>query len=83
MEAFGAADLWDYLNNYQFEEVLMYKDQLAASERCKQLLEEIERVKDSQKSGVYESDNDEITVQWYLDNLKDIQVDAPGAVVGQ
>ena len=80
MEAFGAADLWDYLNNYQFEEVLKYEDQLAASERCKQLLEEIKRVKDSQKSGEYCRDgDDEITVETYLDKLKEIEVDAPVA----
>jgi hypothetical protein len=78
MEKFGAADLWDYLNKYQFEEVLKYKDQLAESEKCKELLDEIERVKDSQKSGVY-CDDDDITVQMYLDKLKEIEVDAPVA----
>ena len=78
MGKFGAADLWDYLNKYQFEEVLKYKDQLAESEKCKELLDEIERVKDSQKSGVY-CDDDDITVQMYLDKLKEIEVDAPVA----
>ncbi len=82
MEKLGAADLWDYLNNYQFEEVLKYKDQLAESEKCKELLDEIERVKDSQTTDVYCYDDD-ITVQLYLDKLKKIEVDAPEAVVGQ
>lgn len=74
MEAYGAADMWDNLNHYQFEEFLKYKDQLAESERCKELLSEIERVKDIEYSHAFCKEADlEITVQTYMNNLKKIE----------
>ena len=74
MEAYGAADMWDNLNHYQFEEFLKYKDQLAESERCKELLSEIERVKDIEYSRAFCEEADlEITVQTYMNNLKKIE----------
>lgn len=66
--------MWDNLNHYQFEEFLKYKDQLAESERCKELLSEIERVKDIEYSRAFCEEADlEITVQTYMNNLKKIE----------
>ena len=84
MEELGAADLWDYLNEYKFDEILNLMDDLMNSTQFTDLFAEIEKGKNATGLNTYNPENDfVITRDTYLEKLKSmsnkVAVDAPTA----
>lgn len=85
MEEIGAADLWDYLNEYKFDEILNLMDDLMNSTQFTDLFAEIEKGKNATGLNTYNPENDfVITRDTYLEKLKSmsnkVAVDGPDAV---
>ena len=85
MEEIGAVDMWDYLNEYKFDEILKYKKELNKSENFAKIINELEKSKDTTNLEKFNGEGDlKITLENYLKKIKSLnelsQGDGPEAV---
>ena len=85
MEAYGAVALWDYLNEYKFDEILKYKEELNESENFAKIIIELEKSKDATNLEKFNPEGDlKITLENYLKKIASLkekpQGDGPDAV---
>jgi hypothetical protein len=85
MEEIGADDLWDCLNEYKFDEILKYKEELNKSKNFANIIIELEKRKDTTNLKKFNPEGDpKITLENYLKKLASLkekpQGDGPDAV---
>lgn len=79
MEELGAADLWDYLNEYQFDDILIHMDDLNGSKCFAELFTELEKGKNATGLDRFNSENDfVITFEKYLNKIKSLDSNTEG-----
>jgi hypothetical protein len=79
MEELGAADLWDYLNEYQFDDILIHMDDLNGSKCFAELFTELEKGKNATGLNRYNKENDfVITFERYLNTIKSLDSNTEG-----
>jgi hypothetical protein len=79
MEELGAADLWDYLNEYQFDDILIHMDELNGSKCFAELFTELEKGKNATGLDRFNSENDfVITFEKYLNKIKSLDSNTEG-----
>ena len=85
MEEIGAVDMWDYLNEYKFDEILKYKEELNKSENFAKIIIELEKSNNATNLEKYNDERDlKITLENYLKKIASLkekpQGDSPEAV---
>lgn len=80
MEKLGAADLWDYLNEYQFDDILIHMDELNGSQCFAELFTELEKGKNATGLDRYNKDKNDfvITFERYLNTIKSLDSNTEG-----
>lgn len=79
MEELGAVDLWDYLNEYQFDDILIHMDELNGSKCFAELFTELEKGKNATELDRFNSENDfVITFEKYLNRIKSLDSNTEG-----
>lgn len=74
MEEIGAVALWDYLNEYKFDEILKYKEELKKSENFAKIIIELEKSKDATNLEKFNEDWDpKITLENYLKKITSLK----------
>ncbi len=85
MEEIGAVDMWDYLNEYKFDEIIKYKEELNKSENFAKIIIELEKSKDTTNLEKLNAEGDlKITLENYLKKIASLKEkphgDGPDAV---
>jgi hypothetical protein len=79
MEEIGAVDLWDCLNEYKFDEILKYKEELNKSKNFANIIIELEKRKDTTNLKKFNPEGDlQITFENYLEKLASLKEKSQG-----
>jgi hypothetical protein len=74
MEEIGADDLWDCLNEYKFDEILKYKEELNKSKNFANIIIELEKRKDTTNLKKFNPEGDpKITLENYLKRIESLK----------